>query len=574
MDINNLKAQRSQLQRGIIKGSVMGKKSLREFNNFVNTQQRNEIPNKYNIRHIPTSELEAVISDTVFDKFGTQPKTTTMRQLQEHLSKSASVKSHEPRPFYFATRNDLLSMNEFFKVYKHSEYQREQLEKQQLRERIEINRQKINEAKNAPARSRTNSPLRISRRSPSASQHQSLNTTSDALFLNKSIQPSIFQVSNNGFLNIPNSHNTEFNTPAKNDHQRVRPHTANPRNLKNQGHSNSHTQRDFHSHYPELTEEDEHYSGILRDNEPSLHQADVSHQQIGASLIQQKHPKVARGFSARGLSMNNTPRSHTGMPHQRRLMSATNQKVVLNTEPKFTAKEIYRHLAYITVTPQKLKKDELSTQIEQHYVNLFRDAKGLDKSVELSRRRNEVNETTRTLNTLIGDGNAFPAHHSSNKIMSKTHRPFTAGSQSATKFTHYDAFHNINGDNSMSHRPRTSTKAEDEEYTKSIREHINNNISHIEKMIKKGDMRRPESAISSTKTNSKKSSFVKKFNTQLTNRVPLRKEIAKKYNIHVILKRNKDLCTRMKGMKQVVEGQATQNQATYDNTKFINYFHL
>ena len=113
-----------------------------------------------------------------------------------------------------------------------------------------------------------------------------------------------------------------------------------------------------------------------------------------------------------------------------------------------------------------------------------------------------------------------------------------------------------------------TTKQEDEFYSKDLNNRIKDNIKYIERMIKEGDLKRPESATSRINPSKPR---VKRFNTELANKVPLSKEIEKKYKLHTILQRNKILCDRFKGMKGDNENKnhLNSNQIVYDNSKYI-----
>lgn len=580
MNLNYVKAQ--QLQAGRLRTSprtaTISKETIREFNNVVNTQKRNEMPNKYNTQTARPQDLEEVISTLVTDKYGTEPKTNALTLLREHLANGSKVIS-DPRPFYYANRNDMMSLDEFFKAYKISEYQREMLEKQQLRERIETSRQKIDELrKSSPIKS----PQRSNMISPNLSPQKSLNNTlSERFFRAKPLRPSSsnpymkpeYSQQDGSASQLQDAEGVKLsNHFSKGLTSKARPQTANLFSKPN--HMVEGIHEDVYEETPEVLEEYEE-SPNVKNNKASTFSPREFTMAFDTQNPQHSRIYAAKADSALSILLDQPQKPKTEAFITKNIVTSpipTQRKVVLNTQPKFTAKEIYRHLAYLTVTPRKMKKSSHSGLIEQYYVGIFRDKKALDKSLELSRRKQEELESVRTLPNLLSE--SMP-HHLQSTAASRNCRRLITDATSLTSSDYVKEMPLSPGGESV-FRSQMSNRYEDEMATRRVRQNIDTNIRHIDKMLKEGELlRRPDSGISRSQLSSPKPK-VEKFSQNLTNRVPLRKEIEKKYNMKVILNRNKNLTERMKQMRSSLEekAQISHNQVAYDNAKYIHYYHL
>lgn len=574
MNLNFVQAK--QLQAGgSLKKPALTREAIREFNNVVNMQHRNEMPNKYNIQTVPHQDLESVISSRITDKYGTEPKSTAKMLLREHLTKS--TKNSEQRPFYYANRNDLMSLDEFFKVYKLSEYQREIVEKQMLRERIESNRQKIDELRQTSP----SSPRKSTARSPLTTPKQSLDNTSEMFFRAKPSRPASSNVYKQSPPQEPSQDSAETTknlaVPVKRPGMKARPQTANPITSKPQ----NIPEEIYEDVYEDTSDADHEIDNVSSLTTMKRHLVSAQSPRELTLTFDSQNPQNTRIYTARPnsaltLLLDQPPKTKSEAFVTRTITSHAppkKRKKVLNTEPKFTAKEIYRHLAYLTVTPRKLKKNPNSTQIEQLYVGLFRDKKALDKTVDHAMRKNEGNETTRTLPGLLSE-NVSP-HYMQSTNASRLSRRVNTETFIQTAGNTRDGF--VSPTSESVYPTHVSTRQEDELYTKSIRDDINEKVHHIDRMLKASEIfKRPESMKSRPQSASSAKTINLKFNKSLSNRIPLRKEIEKKYKMKVILDRNKNLTQRMKEMKGALDekNQNSQNHVTYDNTNYIHYYHL
>ena len=530
---------------------------IRDFNFAVNAHKRNELPNKYNTRITRSQDLESVISTLITEKFDTEPRTDAMVLLHNHLNGSPR-KNSEPRPFYYANRNEMMSLDDFFKAYKLSEYQREIFEKQQLRERIETNRKKLDEMKQEASKSPNRPPTRSLFESP----QKSLNGTPEIFpSTAKKERPLTSNPNSN-----PNKSPDEFFSTAINDEpernsvpqsnllRANRPQTANLRSASMQA-----------IHQDTQEEELNRPSITLSPPKDGLRKDLPSATSIRfGPATQHLYPTD----SVLSLLLDKKPRPKSGMARSASAVSCSPSKKVLNKEPKFTTKEIYRHLAYLTVTPRKLKKDPNVKQIEQYYVGIFRDAKSLEKSVDLQGRKSTGSHIISTLPNLLTESR-IPHHMQGTRSSKHIPRMGSEVSIANSKVA-------LETENNDGIQPAffITSKQEDVNHTKTVRSSINENIKHIDMLLKKGKiMERQASAMSRSRSSNLERPTIRI--TETARRVPLRKEIEKKYKMSGMLKINRDLDQRMKIMKHTLDEktQNSTNQVTYENFKYISYFH-
>ena len=590
MDVKSANTRRLIIQGKGLPGTGLTKSTMREFTCRSNINRRNELPNKYNVKDANLNDLEAVISQKVYDKYGTQPKSKTMKALETHIAAEGKLQNTEPRPFYYTDRNEIMSMQEFFQVYKQKQIQRSLVEKQNLKERIEVTRKKINEiSKQVRESSRSTSP----RRSNIMSPRNSLFAVTKSFLSLKNVRPA----TSGGVARTPSNfspcYTEQLPVPADSSSNAAqkfqkaagklaRPQTANSRpgltlstsvgqSIDNDQELLTDPDREDSRRF--LTVPDAKTGG----NAPGqllLTPTDVGMPTDLAASTTTNIPdsNLRKNLSPIIVSDGQDISSTTHL--QTRPLTArtdntyrTKKLKVLNKEPNLTTKEIYRHLAYLTVTPQKSKKDENCSLVEQFYVGMFRDAKELDRSVEKRLKSTEPPASGQNLQQLLGR-DSIPTSAISNRLL----RPATAHSN-------YGLTVNTEG---LSPRggfavgsPHTTTRLEDELNNKRIKTNINRNVGNIEKMLKDNDTRRPESATSKL-TNTLAKEPVKKFNRQLSNRIPLRHQVAKKYDMSTLLKRNRDLSQRMKSAKFSASSSKLPNphQVAYDNTQYTHYYHL
>lgn len=530
---------------------------IRNFKSIVHTQHRNEFPNKYNMRNFYPQDLEGVITQLITDKHGTEPRTKAKRRLMEHM-KGELEKNSEPRPFYYADRNEIISMNEFFKAYKYSEIQRINTEKQLLRERLENNRKKIDEVCKSPPRSQSSSPKQ--KRSPMSSPQQSLNSTSENFFKLKKSRPTS--------SNQNPSQLTQETTLMQESEELMR---VSGNLLKISPTRVSSLRTSDQTVKLQITEGVDLMPNTLKELDPqqkhfALSESNVAHQQ---KAVRTQNPL---GDPEDGLNFQNAvirtlrPRSASTMPR------SSSQKG-LNTQPKFTTKEIYRHLAFVTVMPRKLKKNLSAGQIEQHYVGIFRNPMALEKSIDRKSRMNSQSHMADSQADLISE--SLVPHYMKSTRSSRP-LPRRSPDTSAIRPTSSGNIKGLLVSPTNRSVIQTTSKQEDEQYTKLVKKNIDANVKHIDLLLKQGkNMRRPIGETGRSQSSDRQREGVKKFNSELTNRIPLRKDVEKKYNIHTIVHRYRDLSNRMKQMKSVL-GDKTQNSTTqiaYDNFKYVDYYH-
>ena len=523
---------------------VLTKSALRELRCRSRTQYRNDLPSKYKIEKAKLNKLEAVITQQAHAQHDNLSASQAMKDLQVHVAALMNQNnSPVPKSFYYTDRNEILSMNEFFRAYKIGVAQRSRLEKQQLKERMKLGQNRINAmGKQVQKKLRSKTP-------PPPDTNIAETNIGPAGVLDYQRPTLIPKISSRLTGSIL----------GKSKFKSARPRTAEPKGQSQRPSENQNLEQ-------ALTVKKTVLTGKSQNNEAS------DSKKTSPLITDCSFANFSRRLSSHNLSKKleeTLTESFTGRKTTDKKASELkasglyNQGVMLNKEPNFTTKEIYRHLAYLSVTPPRATKSKEGKAVNQLYVSMFKSAKELDRSFD-----------KRFLS------NKSPPHHSHDHLAAKGALPSKVSPNIRHSAPAKSTDRPGNRARSLSpseiiHTERKSTTKQDDEMSiKRINDTIKDNLVGIDKLLKTKNKSRPVSASSQT-IRPVAPSKPPKSDYRRGRSIPLRKQTQKKYDMPTLLQRNMELSRRMKNAKPVVSlsDQLLNEQASYGITQYTDYYH-
>jgi hypothetical protein len=131
------------LRKSAYTSKAFGKALPINFADYTQSCTRTEMPNKFNKAEVPKVGIEQVYQMKIMKK-----NHSTVMKGGPFLSpghKNNLDENVEDRPFYYTENNEIMSIEEFFKVYKEMEIYRKSQNKILLKERLDEKRRKIEE---------------------------------------------------------------------------------------------------------------------------------------------------------------------------------------------------------------------------------------------------------------------------------------------------------------------------------------------------------------------------------------------------------------------------------------------
>lgn len=548
---------------------------LGDLRTFSSSAKRNDIPNKYKTLSVPLDHLESVIAQNSLPKFDNLPQTSMAKIMSEALLSKKS-QDIQPKAFYYSNRNEILSFEEFFNIYHSTELRRKQAQKQQLREKIAVKRQKLSEIRThtiARKDSLPSPPINLEISSSSVLDTRPLSCTVSPGLANTSAQPgSGFVVTNAS--SPPAQIGLSYNSDSTR-HTNIRNNCCIP-NLK-----------EFEKISPF-----EQRMGTLQVEEQD---DNMVSERLGTSLnvknIHAKHSfrnpiNITNNYCSSDSKLQPSSFSHRKMSEninvkedfhdcQKTLNSQKTRAVSLNeirksnkqiAEQKLTDREIVKQLAHLIVTPMKLKRDLKTVQFEKRYAKVYKSVETIDREIGLSLQRLEPQPNDVSVDTMP----------TIEQLTNRSSRPAVSLRASHPRLSFREHINQTG--NTLNSLQRQSTKQEDNYNNKLLATTITETIREIDGLLKH-NIQRPSSPKPTSENiqvkpfSPTRSSPKKPLQLLLANKIPLRKDIAKKYNTGAAMTRNLNLSERVKQINALVRKQSQQDNAiSYSTTKYVDYY--